>query len=62
MAIIKLRSPRYEVLLTPATAVSAKLELTIGGTLMQLFGGKSKGPKRSVNIRGHRGGSGYGYL
>jgi len=33
MAIIKLRSPRYEVLLTPATAVSAKLELTIGGTL-----------------------------
>ena len=36
--------------------------LTIGGTLMQLFGGKSKGPNRSVNIRGHRGGSGYGYL
>jgi len=33
MAIIKLRSPRYEVLLAPANAVSAKLELTIGGTL-----------------------------
>ena len=33
MAIIKLRSPRYEVKLTPATAVSAKLELTIDSTL-----------------------------
>jgi hypothetical protein len=33
MSIIKLRSPRYEVLLTPSGAVSAKLELTIGGTL-----------------------------
>lgn len=33
MAIIKLRSPRYEVKLTPATAVSAKLQLTIDSTL-----------------------------
>lgn len=33
MAIIKLRSPRYEVKLTPSGAVSAKLELTIGSTL-----------------------------
>tara|TARA_Y100001951_G_C11286701_1_gene269197 strand:+ start:569 stop:1555 length:987 start_codon:yes stop_codon:yes gene_type:complete len=33
MSIIKLRSPRYEVKLTPTGAVSAKLELTIGGTL-----------------------------
>ena len=33
MAIIKLRSPRYIVKLTPATAVSAKLEITIDSTL-----------------------------
>ncbi len=33
MAIIKLRSPRYEVLLAPTNAVSAKLELTIASTL-----------------------------
>jgi len=33
MAIIPLRSPRYESLETPATAVSVKLELTVGGTL-----------------------------
>tara|TARA_R100001230_G_C5690134_1_gene203629 strand:- start:5204 stop:6190 length:987 start_codon:yes stop_codon:yes gene_type:complete len=33
MSIIKLRSPRFEVLLTPSGAVSAKLELSIGGTL-----------------------------
>jgi len=33
MSIIKLRSPRYEVKLTPSTAVSAKLELTIDSTL-----------------------------
>ncbi len=33
MAIIKLRSPRYEVLLTPSGAVSAKLALSVGGTL-----------------------------
>ena len=33
MATIKLRSPRYEKLTTPSGAVSAKLELSIGGTL-----------------------------
>jgi hypothetical protein len=33
MSIIKLRSPRYEVKLAPTNAVSAKLELSIGGTL-----------------------------
>ena len=33
MALIKLRSPRYEVLTAPATALSAKLELTIDSTL-----------------------------
>ena len=33
MATIKLRSPRYETLTTPSGAVSAKLELSIGGTL-----------------------------
>ena len=33
MAIIKLRSPRYEVKLAPSGAVSAKLELTIDSTL-----------------------------
>ena len=33
MAIIPLRSPRYEVLLAPTNAVSAKLELTIASTL-----------------------------
>jgi len=33
MAIIPLRSPRFEILTTPATAVSAKLKLTIDGTL-----------------------------
>ena len=36
--------------------------LTIGGTLAQIFGGKSEKIRRSVNIRGHRGGSGYSYL
>tara|TARA_R100000742_G_C4273646_1_gene93274 strand:+ start:665 stop:1645 length:981 start_codon:yes stop_codon:yes gene_type:complete len=33
MAVIPLRSPRYETLTTPSGAVSAKLELSIGGTL-----------------------------
>ena len=33
MAIIPLRSPRYEILTTPSGAVSAKLELTIDSTL-----------------------------
>jgi hypothetical protein len=33
MAIIKLRSPRYETINTPTGAVSAKLELTIDSTL-----------------------------
>lgn len=33
MAIIKLRSPRYETINTPSGAVSAKLELTIESTL-----------------------------
>jgi len=33
MAIIPLRSPRYESLEAPATAVSVKLELTVGGAL-----------------------------
>ena len=33
MSLIRLRSPRYEVLTAPATALSAKLELTIDSTL-----------------------------
>ena len=33
MAIIPLRSPRFESLITPATAISAKMELTIDATL-----------------------------
>ena len=33
MAILPLRSPRFESLITPATAVSAKMELTIDATL-----------------------------
>ena len=33
MSTIPLRSPRYEVLTTPSGALSAKLELSIGGTL-----------------------------
>ena len=33
MAIIPLRSPRFEILTAPATSVSAKLELTIDATL-----------------------------
>ena len=33
MSLIKLRSPRYETLTTPSGAKSAKLELSIGGSL-----------------------------
>tara|TARA_Y100000310_G_scaffold490_1_gene560 strand:+ start:5733 stop:8267 length:2535 start_codon:yes stop_codon:yes gene_type:complete len=36
--------------------------LTVGGTLAQLFGGKSKSKRRTRAATGYRGGSGYSYV